>query len=272
MRAARTTTSSLNETCLLNKINDMLQDLIPDNFFSVKHSSHALIQNTFHLTATYLTYFHLLLWQAVILNIGIDWDHPFKWLREENIWQENRFHCEVRVWVWISGSLLWVCVSHPTVSGSHPQAATGTTCSHKTQRNGISHTLMDPGLLYPCPSTPLGSMVGGWLRSSLWDQPPSSLVTLTVACGQTRHDIACNQNARSCCVMLLPDLNFVKLVTNLNSCSFRAPIITWKSLREQFANCRWTGRNKGTPTPADNILDVVTERKLLRMFYTLNIW
>lgn len=107
------------------------------------HTLNKLITNTFQLTAGCIDiWLSLQVWLSfapltschIKDVIGADWDHPLvKWEKKKIIWQNSRFHCEVSVWGPGSGSLA-ACLSRPTFSASHPQAATGKICSHKTQK------------------------------------------------------------------------------------------------------------------------------------------
>lgn len=80
------------------------------------------------------------------------------------IWQLNRFCREAGLWVWTA-----VPRVQEVVPGSYRRYAI-----LRPEKNGISHTLMDPGLLLPRSSTPRSSGVGGWLRHRPWGPRPAS--------------------------------------------------------------------------------------------------
>lgn len=153
---------------------------------------------------------------------------------EKLIWQQSRFHCEVSVWGPEAGVLIACCGSVCPVP-HHRQAIPSPPYARypviRPKKNGISHTLLDPGLLCPHPST---HGARGWVVGSATASgscPSLFLWPLLFACGQISRT-ATNQQLRACCVMILSGLNFVKLVTNLNSRSLRVPIITLGALRD----------------------------------------
>lgn len=170
---------------------------------------------------------------------------------EKLIWQQTKLHCEVSVWGPGSGSLAACCGSVCPVPHHNPSIPRLPKARYpviRPKKNGISHTLMDPWLLCPHLSTPQSPRVGGWLRCGLEELP----------CGAA-YVFPCDP---SCCLRadpawwppttgpgpavsryLLPP-NFVKLVTNLNSCSVRAPIITVKAPRCQFCPLQVDGQKQ----------------------------
>ena len=115
-----------------------------------------------------------------------------------------------------------------------PRLAIGEISSHKTQKEWHQSHFNGSWIIVPSflhPTEPKRWVVGSaavsrnCLRLPLWP--------LLLPVGRLSM-IATNQRARPCCVMLLTGLNFVKLVTNLNSCSLRALIITLRAVRNQL--------------------------------------
>lgn len=157
---------------------------------------------------------------------------------EKLIWQQSRFHCEVSVWGpgsgWLAACCGSVCLSRPTSWASYPQAATGKISSHKTQKEWHQSHFNGTWIIGP---SPLHPMAGRW--APLRYAPPGAAYVFP--CDPQRclwPDSAwrpLNKRAWPCCAMLLTGFNFVKLVTNLNSCSSREPIITPSAQRDGWS-------------------------------------
>lgn len=122
--------------------------------------------------------------------------------------------------------------SQPAVGLSVP--ATGKISSHKIQKEWHQSHFNGSWIIGPSFLHPYGAQ--GWVVGSATVSRSNLHLPLWpfhLPVGKLSM-IATNHRVRACCVMLLTGLNFVKLVTNLNSCSLKVLKVTLGALRDRF--------------------------------------